>query len=192
MACILSPTFLLTYSSAATLLSIPRLRAKTWLKILTSKNLAVHLSMQTASPLSKSPSWYRWASSGAMHFLWHEPTRRLLHNQHGFMCDELCHPSSYAVSALHEESFKPRSIKPTSSCAYCSINSQDIGDHVELGSCHLDLCRVNRAGISFWQVSVRSTIFLQYEILLPPPNRKDMVCMDKFICRGIERRHWQS
>ena len=40
---------------------------------LTSKNLAVHRSIQTPSPLFKSPSKY----FSEMHFIWHELTSRL-------------------------------------------------------------------------------------------------------------------
>ena len=47
--------------------------------LLTSKNFAEHRSMQTASPLRRSPSAYRWEEGlGWMHLVWHELTRRLL------------------------------------------------------------------------------------------------------------------
>ena len=47
--------------------------------LLTSKNLAEHRSMQTASPLRRSPSAYRCDEGlGWMHLVWHEETRRLL------------------------------------------------------------------------------------------------------------------
>lgn len=47
-----------------------------------------------------------------------------------------------------QQGFKSRPI-PDFVVHLLQYHSQDIGDHVELGSSHLDLCRVNRAGISF-------------------------------------------
>jgi hypothetical protein len=103
--------------------------------LLTSKNLAEHRSMQTASPLSRSPSAYRCdVGLGWMHLVWHELTRRLLVI------------SSSCLRVLIER--KRRS----GAGGAWNVKSgrsdlQDVSDHVELGHCHLDLGRVDRAGV---------------------------------------------